>query len=440
MARELASPDELQQEVQSLQGRLAELQRELVECRRSEIKFRLAAEALPTAMVVVNGAGQIVLVNAQTESVFGYSRSELLGQDVELLVPASFRDKHPQLRKGFFARPAARAMGAGRDLYGRRKDGSEFPVEIGLTPIEAEEGLLVLSAIVDITERKAAEAVIRSLNADLEQRVRNRTAQLEAANRELEAFSYSVSHDLRAPLRAIDGFSRILLNEYQDAMPAEAQCYLRDVRANTQQMGRLVDDLLAFSRLGRQQVNRERVAVAGLVRACLEELREQQAGRRVELLVGELSACSGDPALLKQVWLNLLSNALKFTAHRQLAVIEIASHPVDGANTGSRQVQNQPIAGVGLQNRGAPSAGELTYSVKDNGVGFDMRYAQKLFGVFQRLHRAEDYEGTGVGLAIVQRIVHRHGGRVWAEAEPGVGATFSFTLPSEGAVGESRPN
>jgi light-regulated signal transduction histidine kinase (bacteriophytochrome) len=250
---------------------------------------------------------------------------------------------------------------------------------------------------------------VHKLNEDLEQRVMNRTAELEAANKELEAFSYSVSHDLRAPLRAIDGFSRILLQEYAAAMPTEAREYLQDVRANTQQMGHLVDDLLAFSRFGRKPVNKQRVEPAGLVRQCLDELRDQQAGRRVEVLVGELADCWGDVALLKQVWTNLLSNALKYTTRREVAIIEIGGHSGD-------------------------SRGEQAYFVKDNGVGFDMRHAQKLFGVFQRLHRAEEYEGTGVGLAIVERIIHRHGGRVWAEARPDEGATFHFTLPENGRV------
>ncbi|MBI4492018.1 MAG: HAMP domain-containing protein [Chloroflexi bacterium] len=229
----------------------------------------------------------------------------------------------------------------------------------------------------------------------------NRTAQLESAIKELEAFSYTVSHDLRAPLRAMDGFSRILVEEHAPQLTPEAQRYLRLVRDNAQQMGRLIDDLLAFSCLSRQPLAKHRVQPANLARQALAELRSEQEGRQVELSIGDLPPCLGDPALLRQVFANLLANALKFTRPCEVAVIEVGSREEDGQHV---------------------------YFVKDNGVGFDMRYADKLFGVFQRLHRARDYEGTGVGLAIVQRIVHRHGGRVWAEAEVNQGATFYFTL------------
>ena len=255
----------------------------------------------------------------------------------------------------------------------------------------------------EVAERNRAEAEVRRLNRELEDRVRQRTAELEAANKELEAFSYSVSHDLRAPLRAIDGFSRILLEDAAAQLSPEAQRYLQLVCDNTRQMGRLIDDLLAFSRLSRQPLRKRQVEPAKLVQQALDTLRAEREGRRVEITIGDLSICQGDPALLRQVWINLLANALKFTRQREVAVIEV------GCRT---------------------DKAELVYFVRDNGVGFDMQYAHKLFGVFQRLHRAEEYEGTGVGLAIVQRIIHRHGGRVWAEADNG--ATFSFTL--EGAA------
>jgi PAS domain S-box-containing protein len=376
---------------------------DISERKRAEERFRRALESAPSAMVMIDRDGKIVLVNSMTEKLFGYPRDEMLGQPVEMLVPERFRAKHPEYRTSFFADPVARPMGGERDLLGRRKDGSEFPVEIGLNPIQSAEGTFVLSAVVDISERKRSEESIRQAHEELEARVEARTTELAAANKELEAFSYSVSHDLRAPLRAIDGFSRILLAEFGQGLPAQAREYLQDVRANAQKMGRLVDDLLAFSRLSRQPLKKQPVRVDRLVDQCLQELSAEQAGRKVDVRVGGLPECDGDPSLLKQVWTNLLSNALKYTNKRESAVIEVGGH-----NGGSNS--------------------ERTYFVKDNGVGFDMRYAHKLFGVFQRLHRSEDYDGTGVGLAIVQRIIHRHGGRIWAEAQPDHGATFYFTM------------
>jgi PAS domain S-box-containing protein len=275
--------------------------------------------------------------------------------------------------------------------------------EVLVTPIKDADGTIerLLAVSRDITERKRAEEEVRRLNVELEQRVHTRTAELQVANEELEAFTYSVSHDLRTPLRAMDGFSRILLDEHASHLPPEVQRYLNLVRSNTLQMAHLVDDLLTLSRLGRQSVIQEQVNPAALLRDALDLLRNEQDGRHVKITVGDLPTCQGDRALLKQVFVNLLSNALKFTRPRDPAIIEVGSSRKDGENV---------------------------FFVRDNGVGFDMRYVGKLFGVFQRLHRSEDYEGTGVGLAIVQRIVHRHGGRVWAEAEPDKGATFYFTL------------
>jgi light-regulated signal transduction histidine kinase (bacteriophytochrome) len=279
-------------------------------------------------------------------------------------------------------------------------DGSTGWFDLSMQPVS--EGVFILSQ--DITERKRAEEAVRLHAAELERRVAERTADLEAANRELEAFSYSVSHDLRAPLRAADGFSRILQEDYAAGLDEKAHRYLDLVRDSTQRMGRLIDDLLAFSRLGRQEIVRRRVRPEAIARQALDELDSERAGRAVEIQIDDMAEVTADPGLLRQVYVNLLSNALKFTRARTPAIIRVGSCPVDGGRA---------------------------YFVHDNGAGFDMTYADKLFGVFQRLHRQEEYEGTGVGLAIVQRVVHRHGGRVWAEGAVDEGATFYFTLPEE---------
>lgn len=266
-----------------------------------------------------------------------------------------------------------------------------------------EDGALQ-GTIVDITAQKQAEAKFRNLNRGLEKRVRERTIQLEVANKELEAFAYSVSHDLRAPLRAMSGFSGILLKNYGSGLDTKGQHYLNRIEDNARQMGLLIDDLLKFSRLIREPVQRETVDVTAVVKRVLTDLDLASITATLDIVVDELPPCQADPRLLHQVFLNLIENALKYSSRRDVIHIHIGA-----------QKQKDTVV----------------YFVKDNGVGFDMAYADKIFGVFQRLHRPEEYEGTGVGLALVQRIIHRHSGEVWAEAAINEGATLYFTLGNE---------
>ncbi len=381
---------------------MLEVNRDITRRRIQENKFRNLLEAAPDAMVIVNQKGVIQLVNGQAERVFGYSRAELIGQPVELLIPERFRGKHIGHRTEFSKASLTRPMGAGMELYARRKEGSEFPVEISLSPMETEEGTLVTSEIRDLTERHRAHEQIRKLNLALNDRV----AELSRINKELESFSYSVSHDLRAPLRHIDGFTRILKEEFSSAIPAEAQQHFSRIIDATNHMGHLIDDLINLARIGRKDLERQPVDLNSLVRDTIAALPHDTNGRKVEWQIDPLPEAHCDPGLVKLVYSNLLSNALKFTRNRPTSTIHVGTVVKDGT---------------------------VAFFVRDNGVGFNVKYADKLFGVFQRLHRQDEFEGTGIGLATVQRIVHRHGGKVWADSVPGSGTTFFFTL------GESRP-
>ncbi|MHB8911854.1 MAG: PAS domain-containing sensor histidine kinase, partial [Lysobacter sp.] len=367
--------------------------------RHSEERTRAIIESASDAFIAIDADGIVIGWNQQAETMFGWSRDEAVGRRLsDMILPARHRAPHEHGLRRFAATGEGPVLNKRIEITALRRCGEKFPVELAIWPVLAD-GIHTFNAFVhDITERKRAADSILALNAELNAN----TVQLQQTNRELEAFSYTISHDLRAPLRHIDGYARMLHEDAGDQLDAEMRRYLDTISDSARQMGALIDDLLAFSRLGRKPVERTDVDMDALVSRVVHELGAGGAGDG-RVSVGQLPAANADPVLLKQVWVNLLSNALKYSAPRgDDARIEISGEHGDGI---------------------------VRYRICDNGAGFDMRYADKLFGVFQRLHSQDEFEGTGVGLAIVQRIVIRHGGTIGAQAEPGRGATFTFELP-----------
>ena len=362
-----------------------------LELQASETRFRAFFESAAVGTAELGPDGSFLHVNQRLCGITGYSIAELLRMTpVDLSPPEETR----QNREIMDAYLHGSASVFDMERRCRKKDGSIIWVRITAAIIRGEKGEPLMSAaiVIDITSRRLAEEALNQ-----------QSAKLEAANKELESFAYSVSHDLRAPLRAVDGFSRMLLRKAADKLSEDEKRQFEVIRYNTQKMGQLIDDLLSFSRLGRQAISMRDIDMAELAENIWQELLTANPGRRMTLKMADLPAAFGDPPLITQVLTNLLSNAVKFTRKRQEALIEIGGKAGDA---------------------------ETVYYVRDNGAGFDMKYQEKLFGVFQRLHGENEYEGTGVGLAIVQRVIHRHGGRAWAEGEEERGATFYFTLPN----------
>lgn len=380
-----------------IQRELRRVQKLQATLQESEARYRHLFEANPHPMWIYDLETLAFLaINDAAIAHYGYSRDQFLAMTIKDIRPSA--DVQRLLENVAQVSQGLDEAGVWRH---RRRDGSIIEVEITSHTLEQGGHPAELVLAHDITARRQAEAAMRQLNATLEQRVEQRTAQLEAVNRELEAFCYSVSHDLRAPLRAIDGFSGILLESYSPQFDAEGQRICRIIVENSRKMAQLIDHLLALSRFGRVSLEPTSVDMRTLAQEVFTDLTAGQDASAIQFRLGELPLAQGDPTLLRQVWSNLLGNALKFSTIREHPCIEV---------------------------EGRQEQGEVRYTVRDNGAGFDMRYINKLFGVFQRLHSVREFPGSGVGLAIVERIVQRHGGKVWAEGTPGVGAVFYFTL------------
>ncbi len=373
--------------------------------RRLERRFEQAVEAAPNAMLMTDSTGRIVLVNRETERLFGYGRNELLGQSVEALVPMRFVAGHPGLRGSYAEHPEARRMGAGRDLFGLRRDGSEIPIEIGLNPISTDDGVFVLAAIVDISDRIEAERRLRQRAEELERA--NRA--LEQSNMELQQFAYVASHDLQSPLRSIAGFVQLLERRRGDQLDEQARDWIRRASDGAQRMNTLIRDLLEYARVDSRARPFVAVDLAAVVSDALTLLDASIADSGAVIKCAPLPTVRGDRAQLVQLMQNLIGNAVKYHGDRPPHISISARNTAEGC----------------------------AVSVRDNGIGIPPEAREKVFEVFRRLHSASEYPGTGIGLAVCRRVVHRHDGTISVDAAPDGGCIFTFTLNALQEAGES---
>jgi PAS domain S-box-containing protein len=390
----------LEESEQQRGDQLARINESLLE---SEQRLASVIGSAMDAVIAIDDQHRVTLFNGAAEAMFGYRSIEVVGQPLERLIPQRYRSAHSEHIDGFGrGRSTRRRMGQLGRVYGLRRDGTEFPVEAAISQADSAGHKLYTVILRDLTERLRAEGEILRLNAELERRVQERTAELQAANQELESFGYTVAHDLRAPLRAMEGFSQALMEDYGERVDGEARIYLNQIIRGSEHLGELIDGLLQLSRSVRGELRRDRVDLSSLAEEVLAELARSEPSRKVSWQVERGLTARADARMMEIVMRNLLGNAWKYTVRAPAAAIRLYA-----SNDGAQRV----------------------FHVVDNGVGFDMAHSDKLFQPFQRLHRQDEFPGIGIGLATVQRILHRHGGQIHATSAPGQGAEFCFRLP-----------